>query len=162
MDEIRIKQIVEETMRNYIGQLIEYAHPRKQFIERAEGLFVQIVIHDCLIHYHNIIGDDKCIPHWKTEMLGWIDNLINMQIKSNDDATTRYKALMSALENLGYMDNVEQIQRTCFLKARKEGVDVKSQIFLDAITLTQMDLKYLVQFIAEKDILKVDDFLNKN
>ena len=156
--EEQIKKIVEKVVRNYVGQILEYAHPRKQFIERAEGLFRQIVIHNFLIKYHI---DSPYIAHWKHEMIGWIGNVANMEIKGNNNVKVRYNALITALNNMNFLTDINAIYKCVAWKAEQENVDLNNERIPTILQQCQQDLNIIVEIIANNDFNECKKFINQ-
>ena len=157
-DNIKLEQIIEKVVREYVGQIIEYAHPRKQFIERAEGLFRQIVVHYFLIKYHK---DSPYIPHWKHELMGWIGNMANMDIKGKNNVKVKYNSLITALNNMDFLTDINAIFRCVSWKAEKENVDLDNENIPIIIKQCQQDLHIIVEIIANNDIKECKKFINQ-
>lgn len=154
-----LQNLIEKLIRQEVGRLVEYAHPRKVFIERVENLFKQIIIHYCLVKYHILINDMQNINHWKCELLGWVENLIEIQIKGCDSIEVRYKAIVNALNNMDYLNDIKQIQRCCFTKMKSEGVNINDPIMIETMKDCQSNLITFAKIIAEKDIIQCNDFI---
>ena len=158
MTEERIKQIVENVVRKYVGQILEYAHPRKQFIERAEGLFRQIVIHYFLIKYHT---NSPNIPHWKHELMGWFGNMANMDIKGNNNFKVRHNALITALNNMDFLNDTNAIYKCVAWKAEQENVDLDNENIPTILKQCQRDLNVIAEIIANNDYNECKKFINQ-
>lgn len=161
MDKIELKQLVERCVREQIYNLIEYAHPRKVFIERVEYLSKQIIIHYCLIKYYKYIGNFDYINHWKNELVGWISNIANIEIKGNNSKDARYKAIMQAFDNMGYLSNDKQILNAFAWKAKTENVNLSDNIISTIIHDCQNDLIIIADIMAENNPTKCFDFIDK-
>ncbi len=158
--DLNLHHIAERVIREEISLMLEYAHPRKLFIERVERLFTQITIHYFLIKYHANTEYSININHWKTEIMGWITTLVDIQIKGNDSEANRFNAISNAIENVGYLNDETTILNCVSRKAKKENVDMNNSIIHDIVKLYQHDLITIMRFIANKNLYECDKFIS--
>ena len=158
--DLNLKHIAERVIREEIALILEYAHPRKLFIERVEKLFSQITIHYFLIKYHKHTEHSINLHHWKTEIMGWITTLADIQIKGNDIETNRFNAISNAINNVGYLTDKLTILNCVARKAKKENVDMNNPIIEDIVNLYQQDLHAIMKFIANKNLYECDKFID--
>ncbi|MBR6517593.1 MAG: hypothetical protein IKT40_12250 [Bacilli bacterium] len=161
MKDKEIKFLVERLVRQEMSQLIEYAHPRKEFVFRVERLFKQIIIHYCLIIYNRNINNEDYIQHWKTELFGWISALSNMDIKSNNSPKNRYNAVIEALNNIGYINDINKIKNCIALKASEENMNINSEEMNKAMINCQEALYVIANIIANNDMVECNNFISQ-
>ena len=154
-----IKFLVERLVRQEISQLIEYAHPRKDYIFRVEHLMKQIIIHLCLILHNRFIGNEDYISHWKNELFGWINTLSNLDIKNGNTTTKRLNAIHEALNNMEYLTNINKIKSCVVPKAREENMDINSDAMNYAVVECQNKLREIADIIANNNMLTCHNFV---
>lgn len=156
----KFEHIVERIVREEISQLLEYAYTRSDYIFRVENLFKQIIIHFCLIKHNRYINNEKYIQHWKHELFGWINSLSNMDMKKNNNPKNRLDAIIQALNNIGYLEDINKIKNCLIPKLRKENIDANSEPINYAINECQKTLPYIANIIANNDMITCDNFIN--
>ena len=154
-----IEFLIERLVRQEISQLLEYAHPRKEFIYRVENLIKQVIIHLCLIKYNRFLHVEEYVEHWKSELFGWINSLANMDIKKNNSPSNRLDAVMEAMNNMDYLTNINKIKNCIVPKARKENMDINSKAMEYAINECQIALPHIASIIANNDMIGCDNFI---
>lgn len=161
MDEKRIRQIITETVEEYIHKqfVCEYAHPRKEFCKYVSNLLPQIITHWCLIRYGNLTNQTININHWKRELSTWCNYIVRLSLK-DETYQKRYKAIESVFDLWDYDKNPTAIIKTITHKFIEENFNTDSKEFEQTITDCFNENKTLIEVLANVKPMVSIEYIN--
>lgn len=99
LTEEELHSLIREEVQKVIPLILEYAIPRKKFVDVAYGLLEQICQNWCLIRYSKLLRDDNPnVNHWKSELKAYLRNISNTKIKKNNSVSSRLSAIKEAFD----------------------------------------------------------------
>ena len=155
--EERLVEIVRESIQNYM--LLEYAVDRNTFMTRVYHLSRQIVIHWCLIKHGRLTHNDNNIIHWKKELRGWMSAICEMELKKNNSADTRNKAITKVWHDLDYISRLDMIKKVITCKFRDEGFNMLTEEVSQTCEAFSNETQILINLMSNADINEVYDYV---
>lgn len=161
ISEDRLRQILREELTNCIQEslILEYAVPRKEFVEKIENLFDQIIENWCLVHYCTLVGRTELKEHWKSELRAHLLKSLRYKISGNNSYEARVKAIGSICDK-DELNDANIINMTVNTKFKVEKIDVKSNEYKQCITDCANAMGDIINVIAKADIDFVDQYIN--
>lgn len=149
--ESELKALVKEEVKKQLSMLMEYAIPRRKFVDNAYNLSSQIIENWCLIRYSSIIGRKETKEHWKQELFAHMDNVSKALIKKNNSYETRLKAIQEGFEMNDLYSGVERIKRLTFAKFKIERIDINTNEYLQCIEDCFQSIDEIANVMAKYD-----------
>lgn len=130
--------------------LYEYAVHRSEFVYRVSNLLPQILENWCLIHFCTLSERTQTKEHWKDELMTHMLNVGGLDIKGNNKAEKRLKAIYEGFET---RDLLGECSEKIFLyiqgKFKKENIDVNSRIVKQVVADCNKELENIAKAMAQ-------------
>ena len=151
LTEKRLNQIVKEAVEKQLEMMLEYAIPRKDFVNKSAHLVGQILENWCLVHYCTLCGRTETKDHWSGELLMHMMNIGNETMKSNDSYESRVKAIYEGFAKKDIPSTPERIRKLIAAKLIVEKINTKDPTIIKSVEDCHNSIDTIVCQIASGD-----------
>lgn len=151
LTEERLNQIVKEAVEKHLEMILEYAIPRKDFVNNTAHLVGQILENWCLTHYCKLSGRTEAKEHWMMELLTHMMNIGDDSIKGNDSYESRVKAICEGFAKKDIPSNPERIRKLIATKLILERIDPKDPLIIQCVEDCHNAIETIISHIATGD-----------
>ena len=149
--EEQLNSIIKESVEKQLKLIMEYAEPRRKFVEHVANLSYQIIENWCLVHYCTIINRTQSKEHWQKELLTHMGNLGTTSIKKNDSVEVRQKAIEEGFNVRDIFESPQRINKIIGKKFIIEDIDYQSDEVKKVCADCFDSLKDIINLIANFD-----------
>ena len=159
LTEGQLHQIIKDEVDKRIQTLIEYAIPRKNFVNKTYNLVQQIVENWCLIHYGTMVGGLSAQDHWRKELLTHMSNIANDTIKGNNSYESRVKAISEGFDMKDLPSSGERVRKLISAKLIIEVIDTNCDEIVACSEDCNNAIGGIIEMIAENNLEKMWEYI---
>lgn len=150
MEEIRLKQLIREVVREEMGGYIltEMAMSLSDYKKLIDNLITQIAQNWCLVRYATITGEKEILKrHWQSELKAHLTNISRRTLKKGNNVQTKEKALYAVWNENDFDTNEHCIDMAIADKFRDEEIDIYSKTYADVVSDFKNATKEIINVI---------------
>jgi hypothetical protein len=151
LTEEHLNKIVKEAVERQLGIMLEYAIPRKDFVDNATNHLGQVLENWCLVHYCTLCGRTETKDHWKNELLTHMMNIGSHTLKNNDSYDSRVKAIYEGFEKKDIPSTPERIRKLIAAKLIVEKINTKDPAVIKSVEDCHNAIEAIIGYIAGGD-----------
>lgn len=161
LTETELHALIREEVKKLIPLIMEYAVPRKKFVDDVFNLLGQICQNWCLIRFVTLSKiQNDCVAHWKTELIAHMSSIANEGIKSGNNPTSRLKAILEAFDWADFDDSTKAIEHCIAQKFEKEGLPTNGEPFTTVLFDFKHEVEMLAKLMANKDVENIKEYVS--
>ena len=164
MDIEALRKMIREEMRHQRSAFILqefYALERSDFRDRVGRIMPAVIIHWAMIRFNRILGvDAREINHWKSEIAALIESLMHTEIKKNNSAKARLRAVQQEWDAKDIWNGKKWASVFRRKLIQEEGIDINRTEFQMALEQWNEEGKVVIDLIANMDTLGLDNFID--
>lgn len=159
LTEEQLNKIVKDSVEKQLALIMEYAEPRKRFVECAYNLSFQIAENWCLVRYCTLIGREQTKTHWKNELFAHMVNIASMKLKGNNSTESRQKAFAEAWDRADFSNDAMSIYGRTVGKFVKENIDIKDENVIISCRDCHESSDTIVSLLANGNFDAIHDYI---
>lgn len=160
LTETQLNTLIKEEVKKQLQILMEYAEPRKKFVDKCASYFNQILENWCLCRYCTLSGINvnDCHNHWHNELNTCLEAIGSTHIKKNDSFETRNKAIIEGFDMSDAFGGVDFNLKKLIRKFRLENIDYKDEITKQSVTDFCNEVNNIVVLLSKADLSEISDY----
>jgi hypothetical protein len=158
-----LNQIISEVIERFMAKnvILEMAFNRAAYKERVNALLDQLLQNWCLVKYCSITKNDNINKnHWIGELKGILATIARFNIKGNNSAISRAKALKNVWNDNDFDSDIKCVELAIYNKFKEEKIDITNIAYKTVLTECVNNYNEIINIIVKKSPTAIDDYVN--